>query len=92
MNTLLNSCILNRFREILHFCSPLTKKSQFSAVARSRNLDSAFCQPKKLGGGAFWPPPNLVISSPVMMKLGKYILWVGVFTYGQSSLMTSTSY
>ena len=38
-----------------------------------------FCQPKKTGGH-FGSPPNLAISSQKMMKRGKGILWVEIFT------------
>ena len=40
-----------------------------------------FANLKRLGGGAFCSPPlNFAISSQKMMKLGKSILWVEVFT------------
>ena len=39
-----------------------------------------FCQPKKTwGGGGNGPLPNVAISSQMMMKLGKGILWVEIF-------------
>ena len=37
------------------------------------------------------PPPNLAISSQMTMKLGKDILWVGIFTNRQICLMTLSS-
>ena len=48
------------------------------------DVDWAFSQPKNIGGGgggmAPYPLPNLAISNQMMMKLGKNILWVEVFT------------
>ena len=44
------------------------------------------------GGGHFGPLlPILATSSQMMMKLGKKILWVEIFTNWQKSLMTSSS-
>ena len=42
-----------------------------------------FANLKRLGGGHFAPPPpprNLAISSQIIMKLSKDILWVEIFT------------
>ena len=35
-----------------------------------------FADLKRLGGGAKWPPPNVAISTQMIMKLGNDILWV----------------
>ena len=42
-------------------------------------LDRAFSQLRKTGRGN-GPPPNLTISSQMMMKPGVHILWVKIFS------------
>ena len=50
-----------------------------------------FSPTQKDWGGYFGPPPNLAISGQMMMKLGKDILWVEIFTNRQPFLMMSSS-
>ena len=52
-----------------------------------------FANLKRLGGGGGgqYPPPKLAISSQMMMKLGKDVLWVEIFTNCQKFMMTSSS-
>ena len=44
------------------------------------NLTGLFANLKRLGEGQNSSPPNLAISGQIMMKLGKDIPWVEIFT------------
>ena len=58
-----------------------TRKFVNARLSINPNLDWAFFQPKKTGGGGQnGTPPNLAFSSQMTMKLGKGILWVEIFT------------
>ena len=60
---------------------PLAKFYLSMTFDLAPNLDWAFCQPKKAcwGGGQNGPPLDVAISSQMMMKLSKDILWVEIF-------------
>ena len=70
-------------RDVL--CSSTPSERQFDDVVLVTSYLNPiwiglFANVKRMGGGAFWPPPNLTISSQMMMKLGKNIIWVEIFT------------